>query len=72
MITSQELRPLMTVGDVSEVLKVPCSTVRYWGDQGILKLYHMGRGDQIFDKEDVNRFLIELRSPNGDGRKITH
>jgi DNA-binding transcriptional MerR regulator len=72
VITSQELRPLMTVGDVSEVLQVPCGTVRYWSDQGILKPYHMGRGDQIFDIEDVNRFSIELRSSNGDGSKVIH
>ena len=72
MVTSQELSSLMTVGDVSEVLQVPCSTVRYWSDQGILEPYHMGRGDQIFDIEEVNRFSIELRSSNGDRRKVTH
>lgn len=61
---------MMTVNDVSRALSVPSNIVRRWGDRGILKSYLFGnRGDRIFEKKDINRFLIETRLITGYERR---
>lgn len=71
MVTSHELLPLMTVEDVSEVSQIPCSTVRCWSDLGILKPYRMSnRGDQIFDTEDINTFLLNSGYQMDTGKRF--
>ena len=73
MDTSQEMASIVTVNDVSRVLNVQEKTVRRWGDRGILRSYLFGdRGDRIFEKKDIDRFLIKLRLLISDDRKATY
>ena len=73
MVTGQDFILLMRTADVSRVLHVHSNTVRRWSDLGVLKSYRIGnRGDRRFYREDVNRFLLELRSAHGDARKAAY
>ena len=48
---------MLTTGDVAQSLGVHISTVRYWTNKGILKLYRFGsRGHRRFQREDIDTF----------------
>lgn len=52
---------MLTVRDVSSLLRVHVNTVRRWNNRGLLKAYRIGpRGDRRFGLHDVARFLAEL------------
>jgi excisionase family DNA binding protein len=49
---------LLTVKEVSKMLRVSINTVRIWSDSGVLPCYRIGpRGDRRFLVKDVRRFL---------------
>jgi transcriptional repressor of dcmA and dcmR len=55
-MTLQE--PLMTINEVSELLKVTPTTIRRWTDNGQLKCYRVGnKKERRFDKKDVIKYL---------------
>jgi len=65
MVDDRQVRPMLTVREVSELLHIHANTVRRWSDRGILRSYRIARrGDRRFRREDVARFLAELN----DGR----
>ena len=60
-----EIRPMLTVKEVAQLLHIHSNTVRRWANQGIIKAYRITRrGDRRFRREDISRFLAEL-STNG-------
>jgi excisionase family DNA binding protein len=66
MVDEREIRPMLTVREVAELLHIHTNTVRRWSDQGVLRAYRIAhRGDRRFRREDVAHFLAELN----DGRE---
>jgi excisionase family DNA binding protein len=63
MVNDRQIRPMLTVREVAELLHIHTNTVRRWSDQGVLRAYRIAhRGDRRFRREDVARFLAELNS----------
>jgi excisionase family DNA binding protein len=61
MVDDRQMRPMLTVREVAELLHIHTNTVRRWSDQGVLRAYRIAhRGDRRFRREDVARFLAEL------------
>lgn len=61
MVDERQIRPMLTVREVAELLHIHTNTVRRWSDQGVLRAYRIAhRGDRRFRREDVARFLAEL------------
>jgi excisionase family DNA binding protein len=61
MVDDRQIRPMLTVREVAELLHIHTNTVRRWSDQGVLRAYRIAqRGDRRFRREDVARFLAEL------------
>ena len=49
---------MLTVSEVARLLKVHPNSVRRWANQGLLKVYRIGRrGDRRFRVDDINQFL---------------
>lgn len=49
---------LLTMEEISQMLRVHPNSVRRWAEEGQLKCYRVGiRGDQRFKIGDVDRFL---------------
>jgi len=70
MVDERQIRPMLTVREVAELLHIHTNTVRRWSDQGVLRAYRIAhRGDRRFRREDVARFLAELNY--GDERDQT-
>lgn len=66
MLTSEQIGPLLTVKQVSELLHVHRNTVRRWSDRGVLTAYRISsRGDRRFRKYDIDQFLFRLASSKG-------
>ena len=56
-----EIRPMLTVKEVAQLLHIHSNTVRRWANQGIIRAYRItSRGDRRFRREDISRFLAEL------------
>ena len=48
---------LYTIGEVSELLNVPKSTIRFWDEQGLIhSLRHEENGYRMFNIDDI--FII--------------
>jgi excisionase family DNA binding protein len=63
MVNDRQIRPMLTVREVAELLHIHTNTVRRWSDQGVLRAYRIAhRGDRRFRREDVARFLAELNT----------
>ncbi len=61
MVDDRQIRPMLTVREVADLLHIHANTVRRWSDQGILRAYRIAhRGDRRFRREDVARFLADL------------
>jgi excisionase family DNA binding protein len=61
MLTSDEIKPMLTVKDVAHLLHIHVNTARRWSDQGIIKSYRITRrGDRRFRREDIMRYLAEF------------
>ncbi len=62
-------RPLLTLHEVSELLKVKEATVRTWINQGALRAIKFGREWRVAYK-DLEHF-VEARATHGDGGTTT-
>jgi excisionase family DNA binding protein len=61
MADERQIRPMLTVREVAELLHIHANTVRRWSDRGVLRSFRIARrGDRRFRREDVARFLAEL------------
>ncbi len=55
-----QVSSMLTVQEVSQLLRVHGNTLRRWTGQGIIKAYRIGpRGDRRFKPEDVALLLLE-------------
>jgi excisionase family DNA binding protein len=63
---SENTPNMLTASELANMLNVHINTVRRWSDEGILRVYRIGRrGDRRFLMEDVNDFLAtNLQSGN--------
>ena len=61
----KSLPGLLTITEVSEMLKVHPNTLRKWDKKGILKAVRFGqRGDRRYKKEDIEKLTNESRLVN--------
>ena len=57
----EQVKKLLSTGDVSRLLNVHPNTVRRWSRSGLLKTYRLGpRGDRRFMREDVQKMLEKM------------
>lgn len=55
-----QVSSMLTVQEVSQLLRVHGNTLRRWTRQGIIKAYRIGpRGDRRFRPEDIALLLLE-------------
>jgi len=55
--------PLLTLREASELLKCHPNTLRNWDKKGILKAVRFGeRGDRKFRKDDILKFIENPRN----------
>ncbi len=55
---SENMPNMLTASELANLLNVHINTIRRWSDDGILRVYRIGRrGDRRFLMEDVNDFL---------------
>jgi excisionase family DNA binding protein len=67
MLSLDDMRPMLTVKDVAQLLNIHVNTVRRWSDQNIIKSYRVTtRGDRRFKQEDIAHYLAELN----EGRSL--
>lgn len=65
MLGSEDVKPVLTVKDVADMLHIHVNTARRWSDQGIIKSYRITRrGDRRFRREDILRYLAEFNEIN--------
>lgn len=58
MRKKDKLSELLTIRQVSELLKVHIETLRRWDNEGKLKAIRISnRGDRRYRKEDIEKFL---------------
>jgi excisionase family DNA binding protein len=70
MVDDRQVRPMLTVREVAQLLHIHTNTVRRWSDRGVLKAYRITRrGDRRFRREDIGRFLAEFNANDGNGQK---
>ena len=63
--------PLLTVREAAQVLHVHPNTLKRWTDRGRIRAYRVSeRGDRRYANQDIDRFLAQLISHNGDERHI--
>ena len=61
MVISDQMGPMLTAGEVAQLLHIHPNTVRRWSDKGIIQAYRISkRGDRRFRRTDIERFLATL------------
>ena len=66
MAREYEISAMMTIREVARLLHVHPNTVRRWSDQGLIRAYRVSRrGDRRFRREDIGRFLAEIKVETG-------
>jgi excisionase family DNA binding protein len=72
MISGDEMRPMLTVREVGQLLHIHSNTVRRWADRRIIRAYRITRrGDRRFRREDIAHFLTEMNVQRSDERKAS-
>ncbi|KKT42645.1 MAG: DNA-binding protein, excisionase family [Candidatus Collierbacteria bacterium GW2011_GWD2_45_10] len=52
------MEELLTITEVSKLLKIHPNTLRAWDEKGILKAVRFGvRGDRRYRREDIEKFI---------------
>ena len=70
MMSSGDIKPMLTANEVARLLNVHINTVRRWSNQGLLPTYCIGcRGDRRFEREDVIKFLLGQSKLVESGRR---
>lgn len=56
-------KPLLTVKEASQLLRVHGNTLRRWNNSGLIKAARLGpRRDRRFKREDIVAILVERRN----------
>jgi len=56
----EQVKNMLTTGEVARLLNVHPGTVRRWSDRRIIKAYRIGpRGERRFRRDDVSVFFLE-------------
>ena len=56
----EQVKNMLTTGEVARLLNVHPSTVRRWSDRRIIKAYRIGsRGERRFRRDDIAVFFLE-------------
>ncbi|KKT50043.1 MAG: DNA-binding protein, excisionase family [Microgenomates group bacterium GW2011_GWC1_44_37] len=54
----RRMEELLTITEVSKLLKIHPNTLRAWDEKGILKAVRFGvRGDRRYRREDIEKFI---------------
>ena len=70
MANNDRMRPMLTVKEVAYLLHIHPNTARRWADRGIIRAYRITpRGDRRFKRADIARFLAELDTERGSGKR---
>ena len=63
MVNNKEPGSLLTLREVALILHIHANTVRRWSNKGIIKAYRINRrGDRRFRKDEITKFVKELRT----------
>ncbi len=54
-----------TTREVAQLLGVSTTTVRSWADEGLLESYRTPGGQRRFSREQIDRFLDQLKRSTG-------
>ena len=66
-----EISPMLTMSEVSQLLNVHRNTLRRWSGRGIIRAYRISsRGDRRFKRDDIVRFMYELQANNGNMKQV--
>ena len=66
-----EMSPMLTMSEVSQLLNVHRNTLRRWSNRGIIRAYRISpRGDRRFKQDDIVRFMYELQANNGNVKQV--
>jgi len=72
MVDDNHMGNMLTIREVARLLHIHPNTLRRWSNRGRIRAYRITpRGDRRFKREDIARFLAELKAHNGDGRKVS-
>jgi excisionase family DNA binding protein len=72
MVDDNHMGNMLTIREVARLLHIHPNTLRRWSNRGRIRAYRITpRGDRRFRREDIARFLAELKAHNGDGRKVS-
>ena len=71
MVIDNQISPMLTVREVAILLHVHTNTVRRWSDRGLIKAQRITqRGDRRFNREEIQRFLTDLNTNQGDPTRV--
>jgi len=72
MVEDNQIGNMLGTRNAAKLLHIHPNTLKRWSDKGRIKAYRITpRGDRRFKREDIVRFLAELKAHNGDGRKVS-
>jgi len=62
---------MLTAREAARILHIHPNTLKRWTDRGRIRAYRVSeRGDRRYANQDIDRFLAQLISHNGDERHI--
>ena len=69
MVVNVQMKPMMSVREVAQLLHIHPNTLRRWSDRGIITAYQVNqRGDRRFKPEDVDSFISNLNNKRTVGK----
>jgi excisionase family DNA binding protein len=72
MVEDNQMGNMLGTKNAANLLHIHPNTLERWSDKGRIKAYRITpRGDRRFKREDIVRFLAELKAHNGDGTKVS-
>jgi excisionase family DNA binding protein len=71
MVDIIQMDNMLTMGEVSRLLRVHPNTLRRWCDQGRIRAYRITpRGDRRFKRRDIARFLEKVSTHGYHEKKV--
>lgn len=58
--STDNLKPMLTISEVSHILNVHPNTLRRWSKQGLIRTYRIGlRGERRYRRQDIDKLLSQ-------------